>query len=190
MSQNSQILCLRYSQTKPIVSFVSYCLFNPLTVCTFETNCPIFVGFSPNQCLNNTLIENAKKKKKKSYFLTSDSFCLIPSHIVCNKWHQFNKSYLPHLFSLQSTTFYQKLPVTLFYTLISMRNAMLKLFFIKKIHSPKAFTNKMICVLPCPPLAKSLLFTPTISSWWHQHQFCGDKSCFFCWGGGGEGARK
>ena len=48
MSWNSQILFLRYSQTKPIVSFVSYCLFNPSTVCIFGTNCPIYVWFSPN----------------------------------------------------------------------------------------------------------------------------------------------
>ena len=48
MSQNCQILFLRYSQTKPIFSFVSYCLFNPSTVCIVGTNCPISVGFSPN----------------------------------------------------------------------------------------------------------------------------------------------
>ena len=47
-SLNSQILFFRYSQTKPIVSFVSYCLFNPSTVCIFGTSCPISVGFSPN----------------------------------------------------------------------------------------------------------------------------------------------
>ena len=48
MSRNSQILFLRYTQTKAIVSFVSYCLFNPSTVCIFETNYPISVRFSPN----------------------------------------------------------------------------------------------------------------------------------------------
>ena len=32
-----------------------------LTVCIFETNCPISVGFSLNLSLNNTLLENAKK---------------------------------------------------------------------------------------------------------------------------------
>ena len=48
MSRNSQIVFLRYSETKPIVSFVSYCLFNPSTACIFGTNCPISVGFSPN----------------------------------------------------------------------------------------------------------------------------------------------
>ena len=53
MSRNSQILFLRYSQTKPIVSVAFYCLFNPSNVCIFGTNCP--------ESLNNTLIENAKK---------------------------------------------------------------------------------------------------------------------------------
>ena len=48
MSRNSQILFLRYSQTKPIVSFVSYCLFDHSTVCIFGTNYLISVGFSPN----------------------------------------------------------------------------------------------------------------------------------------------
>ena len=48
MSRNSQILFLRYSQTNPIVSFVSYCLFNLSTVCIFGTNCSISVGYSPN----------------------------------------------------------------------------------------------------------------------------------------------
>ena len=62
MSRNSQILFLKYSRTKPIGSFV-YCLLNPSTACIFGTNCPISVGFSPNQSLNNTLIENAKKTK-------------------------------------------------------------------------------------------------------------------------------
>ena len=61
MGWNSQILFLRYSQTKPMVSFVSYCLFNPSTVCIFGTNCPISVGFQPNESLNNTLIENGEK---------------------------------------------------------------------------------------------------------------------------------
>ena len=45
ISWNSQILFLRYSQTKLIVSFVSYCLFNPSTVCIFGTNNSIPVGF-------------------------------------------------------------------------------------------------------------------------------------------------
>ena len=79
MSRNSQIPFLRYSQIEPIVSFVSYCLFNPSIVSTFGTNCPISVRFSPNKSVNNTLKENANKKK--SYFSTSDSFCLIASHI-------------------------------------------------------------------------------------------------------------
>ena len=48
MSRNSQVLFLRYSQPKPIITFVSYCLFNPSTVCIFGTNCPISEGFSPN----------------------------------------------------------------------------------------------------------------------------------------------
>ena len=47
MSRNSQILFLRYNQTKLIVSFVSYCLFNPSTVCIYENNYPISVRFSP-----------------------------------------------------------------------------------------------------------------------------------------------
>ena len=68
MSRKSQILFLKYSQTKLIVSFVSYCLFNPSTVCMFGTNCPISVGFSQNYSLNNTLIENVKKKKKILFF--------------------------------------------------------------------------------------------------------------------------
>ena len=62
-SRNSQMLFLRYSQTKPIVSFVLYCLFNPSTACIFRTSCPISVRFSPNSNLNNTLIENAEKPK-------------------------------------------------------------------------------------------------------------------------------
>ena len=70
---------------KPIASFVSYCLFTLSTVCIFGTNCPISVGFSPNSSLNNTLIENAKKRK--SYFSTWDSFCLIASHISKNTWY-------------------------------------------------------------------------------------------------------
>ena len=40
-------------QPKPIVSFVSYCLFNPSTVCIFGTNCSISVGFSPNERLTS-----------------------------------------------------------------------------------------------------------------------------------------
>ena len=80
MSRNSQILFLRYSQTNPMVSFASYCLFNPSTVCIFGTNCSISVGFSPNWSLNDTPVENAKNQK--SYFSTSDSFCLIASHII------------------------------------------------------------------------------------------------------------
>ena len=40
------------------------------------------VGFSPNYRLNNTLIQNGKKK---SYLLTSDSFCLIALQIINDK---------------------------------------------------------------------------------------------------------
>ena len=42
--------------------------------------------FSPNWSLNNTLIEN-EKKKKKSYFSTSDSFRLITSHKGVSSWN-------------------------------------------------------------------------------------------------------
>ena len=46
MSRNSQILFLRYSQTKPIFSFVSYCLFNSSTVCiSLEPIAQLLWGF-------------------------------------------------------------------------------------------------------------------------------------------------
>ena len=67
MSRNSQILFLRYRQTKPIVYFVS-CLFNPSTVCIFGTNCPISVGFSPTFTAQ-TIIENTKKTKNHIFRL-------------------------------------------------------------------------------------------------------------------------
>ena len=67
MSGNSQILFLRYSQTKQIISFVSYCLSNPSTVCIFGTNCPKSMGFCQIKAFN-TLIENAKKRKKIIFF--------------------------------------------------------------------------------------------------------------------------
>ena len=60
MSLNSQVLFLRYSQTKLIASFVSYCLSSPSIVCIFGTNCPISVGFS----LNFKQYPNRKCQKK------------------------------------------------------------------------------------------------------------------------------
>ena len=48
MSRNSQILILRYRQTKRFSFFVSYCFCNPSTACIFRTNCPISMGFSSN----------------------------------------------------------------------------------------------------------------------------------------------
>ena len=85
MSQNSQILFLRYSQTKPIVSFVSYCLFNPLTVCIFGTNCPIsgvFTKLIPKQYPNR----KCQKKKKNP-----------KNHIF---WLQTHFAWLHHIFVL------------------------------------------------------------------------------------------
>ena len=81
MSWNLEILFLRYNQTKQIVSFVSYCLFNLSTVCIFgTTKCPISLGFftklKPKQYPNRKC-----QKKKNSYFPTWDSFCLIASEL-------------------------------------------------------------------------------------------------------------
>ena len=83
LSWNLQILFLTYSQTKLIVSFASYCLFNPSTVCIFGTNCPIscgvFTKLKPKQLYPNSKCK--KKKKKIIFFLTSDSFFLIASQL-------------------------------------------------------------------------------------------------------------
>ena len=63
------ILFSRYNQAKPIISFVSFCLFNPLTVCIFGTNCPISVGFPPlYKSLNNTLNKKCQKTKIIFYY--------------------------------------------------------------------------------------------------------------------------
>ena len=108
MSPNLQILFLRDSQTKPIVSFVSYCLLNPSTVCIFRTNCSISGGgggefhqIKPKQYPNRKC-----QKNKKSYFSTSDSFCLITLHISLQRgmsklYSETNKNH-KYVFKLQS----------------------------------------------------------------------------------------
>ena len=80
MSENLQILFLRYSQTKPIVSFVAYCLFNPFTVCIFGTNCPISVGFHQlkrKQYPNRRCKKQNQKQKQKQKQKTNNDFRLI-----------------------------------------------------------------------------------------------------------------
>ena len=97
ISQNSQILFLRYSQTKLRVSFVSYCLFNPSTVCIFGTNCPISVGLKPNQ------YPNRKCQKTKyhifqlqthfawSHHISSDFSFMLNLDLTLNSFHVWDR---------------------------------------------------------------------------------------------------
>ena len=85
MSRNSQILFLRYSQTKLIVSFVSYCLFNPSIVCIFGTNAQSLWGFhqiKPKQYPNR----KCQKNKKIIFF----DFRLILLDCITNFRHKIS----------------------------------------------------------------------------------------------------
>ena len=53
ISRKSKILILRYSQIKDIISFVSYCFYNPSIAHIFGTKCPISVRFSAKCSFQN-----------------------------------------------------------------------------------------------------------------------------------------
>ena len=83
MNRNSQILFLRYSQTKPIVSFVSYCFsfvqsFNCLYLWNQLPNlCGVFTKLKPKQYLNRKW----KKKKKKNHIFGLQTHFVWSYHI-------------------------------------------------------------------------------------------------------------
>ena len=96
ISWNSQILFLRYSQTKPIVCFVS--LFVQSFNCLYLWNqlpnlCGIFIKLKPKQYL----IETAKKKQKSFFFLFRTHFAWLhhscwTCYWVCTR-RNFSQSY-------------------------------------------------------------------------------------------------